>query len=201
MQVYQSSRKERHLQGVRAGSQDGQGCPQAPRGTNRGTAPQGRGRHILWAELPKGLQHAPGGARSGSGGGSASRGLHGPGAWFQRHRPQIPGHQGKQPRIWHSPRDRRKPREHTAVRRLLLWVQPACGAPRPLRTGSCGNYCGSWLQGWRPGRRHCCSSYCHFLPGTQQGPHRINSSHWALHLAGGWAAPPGAHTSENQHCL
>ena len=27
-----------------------------------------------------------------------------------------------------------------------------------------------------------------------QGPHGINSSHWAVHLAGGGAAPPGAHT-------
>ena len=45
MQVYQSSRKERHLQGARAGSQEGQGCPQAPRGTNRGTAPRGEQGH------------------------------------------------------------------------------------------------------------------------------------------------------------
>ena len=28
----------------------------------------------------------------------------------------------------------------------------------------------------------------------EQGPHRINSSHGALHLAGGRAASPGAHT-------
>ena len=51
------------LQGTRAGSQDGEGCPQAPRGTNRGTVPRGRVQHTQQAELHKGLQQAPDGAR------------------------------------------------------------------------------------------------------------------------------------------
>ena len=42
-------------QGVGAGSQEGRGCPQAPRDTNRGPAPWGRVPHPA-AELSKGLQ-------------------------------------------------------------------------------------------------------------------------------------------------
>ena len=60
--LYQSSWKERRLQGARAGSQKGYRCPQAPRGTKRATALWGRSLHTLLAELPKGLDAAPSGA-------------------------------------------------------------------------------------------------------------------------------------------
>ena len=60
---------------------------------------------------------------------------------------------------------------------------PAPRAFRPLRTGSCGSYCGSRLQGCRAGHRQCsCPSWCRPVSGTEwrareQGLHRINSSH------------------------
>ena len=54
-ELYLSPLDGKVLQGAGAGSQKGQGCPQAPRGTNRWTAPWGRVCDTLWAELPKGL--------------------------------------------------------------------------------------------------------------------------------------------------
>ena len=51
-ELYQSSWMERHSQGAWAGSQEGRRCPQAPRGTKRGTASQGGGAgHTPRAEL------------------------------------------------------------------------------------------------------------------------------------------------------
>ena len=56
-ELHQSSGMERCLHGVGVGSQEGCRCPQAPKGTNRGTGPQESAPHTA-TELPKRLQHA-----------------------------------------------------------------------------------------------------------------------------------------------
>ena len=57
---------------------------------------------------------------------------------------------------------------------------------------------GSWLQSWNSGHLPCCFPRAWGeSTAREQRSHRVNSSHWALHLAGGGAAPPGAHTWES----
>ena len=140
-ELHQSSQKERHSQETRAGSQEERGCPQAPRGTNRGTGP-GENTHTPQAELPKGLECGLPGPESSSG---SSGGLQREGAaWPQEHdsSAQAPGRRGTQPRIRCSTRDRRRPGLHNAARTLLpsggpelcISVPPAPGASRPLQT-------------------------------------------------------------------
>ena len=79
-ELYQSSRSERHSQGARAGSQEGQGCPHAPRGTKRGTVPWGEGATHCGRSYLKGCSAGLGGPGSSSPGCSGRdctrRGLH-----------------------------------------------------------------------------------------------------------------------------
>ena len=147
---------ERRSQGTRAGSQEGQWSPQVPGVTNRGSAPRGERATHRGPSSVKGWSAHPAGPREqlrrrlwqrlGR------RGLRGPQEQrFQRRRPRSPGRRGTQPRIRRSPRDRRRPGGHRTARTLLppgapelcRSAPPAPGASRPLRTGSCGSYCGS----------------------------------------------------------
>ena len=100
--LYQSSWKERCLQGARAGSQKGYRCPQAPRGTKRATALWGKSLHTLQAELPKGLDAAPSGAPGAAQVAATVR----PGNVIPAVQTPEPRAPGTQPRTRHSPRDR-----------------------------------------------------------------------------------------------
>ena len=79
--LHQSSRAERRWQEARAGSQEGRGCPQTPRDTNRHLLPGESAGHTLQpsslkgCSVPHGAQEQLGGS---SGGGSVRRGLLGP---------------------------------------------------------------------------------------------------------------------------
>ena len=104
-------------QGVGAGSQEGRGCPQAPRGTNRGPAPEGREPHTT-AELPKRLQRAPGGPRSSSERRLRTEGAVHPGARFPRRRPWSPGRRGHSPGSC-GPQNGRRHGGHRTARTVL----------------------------------------------------------------------------------
>ena len=58
-ELHQYSRMERHLLGVGAGSHEGQGCPQAPRGTN--TVPSPWGERVTQLSSLKGYSICPAG--------------------------------------------------------------------------------------------------------------------------------------------
>ena len=80
-ELYQPSQSESRSQGARAGSQKGQGCPHAPRGTKRGTAPWGEGATHCRQSYLKGCSpclEGPGSSSPGcSGSDCTRRGLHG----------------------------------------------------------------------------------------------------------------------------
>ena len=138
------ARTERRSQGARAGSQEGQGCLQAPRDTNRGPAPQGTACHTLRKAGPQ--EHLqPAGAAAPCREGTE---------WLPEQNPSSagPGAQGAgvhSPKSGAPPGDMRWLGGHRTARMLLPLGSPgavqigAPGASRPLRTGSCHSYCGS----------------------------------------------------------
>ena len=94
-ELHQSSWVERHSQGVRAGPQEGQGCPQAPWDTNRHLRPGESAPSSL-----KGCSGHTAGTRSSSEG--LSRRLRGegaarPGARTQQRRPEGTGRREHSP--------------------------------------------------------------------------------------------------------
>ena len=159
------------LQGNGAESQEGQWSLQSPRVTNRGGPSGGKCTQTV-ADLSKGRERAPRGFWEKPVGqaGTPGRGVcdvlpseaGATGARFQQHRPGIPGRQGSQPRILHSPRVRQRRGGHRTERTLLLPGAPKLcrsgppatpGASRPLWTGSCGSHCGELTPGmdtWPP---------------------------------------------------
>ena len=94
-------RVERHPQGVRAGPQEGRGCPQAPWDTNRATVHQGER-----VELPKGLQRGHALTREQLGGAwAAARRREGCASWSTNPTAHAQEHRapGTQPRIRPAP--------------------------------------------------------------------------------------------------
>ena len=143
-ELHQSSRMERVSQGTQAGPQEGRGCPQTSRGTNRGPAPQGRVRHTLQLSSLKGWSGHTVGPRSscsgGSGGGSTPRGLRGPRsaiAAAQEPEPSARGDTAQDPVL---PLGQTKVGRHRTVRKLLPLESPELSrsaTPLPNHRGHC----------------------------------------------------------------
>ena len=132
-ELYEPYRTERCSQGAGAGPQEGQGCPQAPRGTNRGSAPRGE-RTDPTPELPYGLQRTPPrGSQQQLGVGRLRWRLHagelrGPGSVILAAQAPEPRAPGTQPKIWRSPRDGQRLGGPRTARTLL---PPSCADRRP----------------------------------------------------------------------
>ena len=143
-------------QGTGAGPQEGQRA-QSPgslgeEGRRGESAPHTAGGAVKgWS--PRGASGEAGGSAGGSGGGGCAllpSGAAAPGARCQQRRPpsQGAGDTAQDPAL---PRDRRRRGGPRTARTPLLPGAPSCagqrprrpGAPRPVRTGSCGRYCGS----------------------------------------------------------
>ena len=120
-ELYQSSRMERHSQGTRAGSQEGQWRPQAPGVTNRGPAPWGRASYTAAPERA-------GARRAGSWEESKrllGQRLHVEGAALPQEHNSSGAGPGAQGTGGHSPGHQRSG-GHRAARTLLLPGAPRC---------------------------------------------------------------------------
>ena len=122
---------ERRSQGVGAESQGGGDALRLPGALTEYLRHGERAPHPA-AELPKGLQPAPGKS------GSNSRGWSSRGCMEGAAPASRPGRWGTQPKIWRSPWDRQKPGGHRTARTLLptravLISGPSPGASRPCR--------------------------------------------------------------------
>ena len=179
------SRRERHSQGTWAGSQEGQGCPQAPRGLTEELHPGESPPHCGLSSL-KGWSVCPGrgGAQNSSGSGSTQRGLRSPETMIPAGRPQSTGPQGTQCKIWHSLQDRRRPGGHRAARTLL-----PLGGPRPQSIQAPADWETVVVTAGADSRAGELATATIVVPPDvtlylglsratrEQGPHKINSSH------------------------
>ena len=131
-----------------------------------------------------------------------------PGERFQQHRPQSPGHQGHSPGSSASlgtgggleDTGQRGQSCHWVPPKLCRSATPSLEHPGPCALGAAVVTAGADS---RAGELDATTAVVHSgvtlylglsMATRELEPHRINSYHGTVHLAGGGAAPPGAHT-------